>query len=1242
MLSNDWMKGWTQRAMGLMIFALLLPLAAEASSSVPAVVISSQTTTVTSTGLGSNQQGIALDACGNAYTIQSGTGSVYETPFGGGTATLVLTGWAYSWSGDISIYINNAKTYAYISEGFGGNTSQVARIPIVNCALQAGSLVDIANNSGGGWWAAGAITTDAAGDIFFSSWNGNMIIETSADQTKQTVLVSGLSALPNAMAVDLSGNIFFAMNNGLYELAYSNSAYSTTPVQITTSTTYTSLVGLTLDAAGNLYVTDQGNSGWYSLNGYANAMYVGSTIYVIPNETSGSTSALNPADMYIFAQGTGASDPIEAPSQVAFDPLGNLYSVVGSDISDLLAHNVNVGSASVGGSGTTTLHVQFNASTTPASFLIAGDAAFTNAGSGTCAAQTYAAGSSCIVNVNFAPTHPGSAYGSLELIDASHNVLATAYLEGEGLGAGLTMDSGAVTSFGSGFTTPQSIAVSPVGGYYIADSGKNEVLYFATTSSSPVSIGATGTLKAPLGVAVDGAGNVFIADTGNNQIVEVPFINGALSNAAQTTIVTASVPNGSGGTTPTPIAGAVLKAPSGITVDGQGNLFIADTGNNRIVFLPYNGSWNVANASVIGSGFNAPLATAVDSSGNLYVADSGAGQIYELQPPYNGNQQLVAVGYSNPSALAADASGSLFVVDQGANTVLRIPNISGMLNSNAAIEAGFGVAAPYGVAVDATGNLWVTDATHAIAYEINRVSTTLSFGAWALSSPSGPLPVKLEDEGNQNLVFNSPFYTASGNTGDFSLGTPTGTETACANSGTVAVGAVCEMDAIFTPAASGTRTDTLVLQSNAQNATAAPQLILSGVGSSASATTTVLAKTSPSGTPSFGQAITLTATVTSSGGTPAGSAQLLVDGVIAGEATLSSGGVATFSLPLGLSGGSHSLQAIYLCSGSCSTFAGSTSVALPLTVSQTATTTAITITPPFTNPNSVLSGGAVTLTATINFAGVGIPTGTVAFATGTGTSLGSANVVPAAGGLFQASLSTTALTAVGTYTFTAIYSGDANYVTSSVAGGSVIVVSNPQVIVTPGGPSLTVNSSTVSSSTITLTPASYGGFNGIVGFQCDPATLPVDSTCVFSPGQVNVTPNTPSASYAEPVVTMWIAINQPPQTPTASKMIWWIAGPTGFLLLFVRRRIKAVALASYWNMLLLISAIGVLSAGMVGSIGCSNGLSYVTPKGATNVTVYAYADTYVVGTTNNTTSTCTASSVYPCSKQAINVSVTVQ
>jgi sugar lactone lactonase YvrE len=998
------------------------------------------------------------------------------------------------------------------------------------------------------------------------------------------------------------------MGGALYELQVTTQAtstaqavYSSTPVLFGSGYS-TNVVGVAVDSLGNLYVADGGNS----------------VIYEIPYETNGSTSALNPSDQFVVATGVTLENP------VAPDLLGNLYFANdGASVYKLSLGSANFGAAAVNSSLTATADVVFNAAETPASFTFSSNGAFISTG-GTCAAGSYTAGESCTINAKFTPTQPGVSVSGITLADASNNVLATAYLSGIGLGAGITLDTGAVTSFGSGFSSPQSIAVTSAGGYYIADSGADAVLYFATPTSSPVSIG-TG-LKNPLGVAVDGAGNVIIADTGNNRIVEVPVINGVLTNADQVTIISSTAT----------ISGTALKAPAGVTIDGQGNLYIADTGNNRIVYLPYNGSWNVANASIVGSGYTAPLATAVDPSGNLYVADSGSGQIYKLPQPFgSGVQELVAVGYNNPSAMATDASGSLFVVDQGANTVLRIPNISGALSPNAAIEVGFGVAAPYGVAVDTTGNLWVTDATNKAAYQVNRVSITESFGDWALSTPSGPLPVKVEDEGNQALVFNTPFYTPTGNTGDFSLGTPTGAEPACADGGTVPIGAVCEMDAIFDPSASGTRTDTLVLSSNAQN-TAASQVVLTGVGTSASATTTVLAVTSPTGTPSFGQAITLKATVTSTGGTPNGSAQLLVDGVIAGVAPLSSGGVATFSLPMGLTGGSHSLQAVYLGTTS---FAGSTSAVLPLSVSTAATTTTLTITPPYVSPNSVLTGGSVTFTATINFAGVGIPTGIVTFASG-GTTLGTASVAPAAGGLFQASISTTALP-VGTDTITATYGGDANYV-GSATSGTVTVVSNPLVIVTPSGTSLTVNSNTGSSGTITLTPASYGGFNGIVGFQCDATTLPADSTCVFSPGQVNVTPNTPSVSYPEPTVTMWIAINQPPQTPTASNMIWWIAGPTGLLLLFVRRRTKAVALAGRWNMLLLIAAIGALSAGIMGSLACSNSISYTTPKGTSTVTVYAYADTFKTGTTNNTTSTCTASNVYPCSQQAISVSVIVQ
>lgn len=1216
MLSKVWMKGWT-RGSAWMAVVLLAAFAITASAqTVPSIVVSS-TTTLTPGGL-SNVGKVVQDTCGNLYELEA-SGSLMEIPASGGAA-ISLVNYGSKWSGDglLGGLAIDSSNNLYVDNKWNG---AVIKIPSSNCVPNPSGTTSVLN--GFGWYDPGDIATDAAGDLFVVVQYGSGEIQEETAAGKYVEVLAGGTGNPTALAVDSFGDVFFTAGNGnVYEVPVAS--YGTSSPTAVISSGLTTALGVSFDSAGNLYVGDSSTG----------------NIYEVPFTTSGSstTPALQFGSMYLFAAGLPLSNPLTVALNINLDRTSILYSNSNANIYEQVLGVTNIGSVAVLSTGTSTVNVAFNASESPASISFTSGSAFSSTG-GTCAGS-YTAGQSCTINVNFAPAQPGIATGGITLADASNNVLATAYLFGTGLGAGITLDSGTVTSFGSGFTSPQSIAISPAGGYYIADSGADAVLYFATPSSSPVSIG-TG-LSAPLGVAVDGAGNVIIADTGHNQIVEVPVINGVLSNSAQTTIVTASVPNGSGGTTPTPIAGAVLSGPAGVTVDGQGNLYIADTGNNRIVYLPYTGSWNVANASVIGSGLSAPLATTVDSSGNLYVADSGSGQIYKLQPPFTGTQQLVAVGYSNPSALATDASGSLFVVDQGANSVLRIPNVSGTLNSNAAIEVGFGVAAPYGVAVDATGNLWVTDATHAAAYEVNRVNTTVSFGDWALSSPSGPLPVQVEDEGNQTLTFSSPFYTATGNTGDFSLGTPTGTEPACADGGTVAIGAVCEMDAIFDPSASGTRTDMLALSSNAQN-TAAPQVILTGVGSTASATTTVLVMTSPSGTPSFGQAITLTATVTSSGGTPAGSAQLLVDGLIAGEATLSSGGVATFSLPMGLSGGGHSLQAVYLCSSSCSTFAGSTSVALPLTVSQAATTTTVAITPPYVSPNSTLPGGSNTLTATINFAGVGIPTGTVAFATGTGTPLGSANLVPAAGGLFQASLTTTALTVADTYTFTAAYSGDLNYLSSSGSGGSVIVVSNPLVIVTPSGASLTVNSSTGSSSTITLTPASYGGFNGIVGFQCDPATLPANSACVFSPGQVNVTPNTPSASYPEPPVTMWVAINQPPQTPTASKMIWWIAGPTGLLLLFVRRRMKAVALVSRWNMLLLIAAIGALSAGIMGSIACSKGIQFATPKGTTTVTVYAYADTYVPGTTNNTTSTCTAgSNVYPCSQQTISVSVLVQ
>lgn len=1216
MLRIDWKNRWTRRAawltMAVTLCLMATPAWAQGSSYVPAVVATS-TSTVPATGLPGGLGDVALDACGNIYAVNQSSGQVAEIPYGGGAATTVLGAASY---GTASLWIDATKANLFVLQGFSGD---VSKIPITNCAPQTAAASSISIGDLGAvsyYWGGSAVATDAANDVFIAT-NGaccasnNELLEeyASGGYTSGATLLTSLANSISSIAVDASSNIYYTSGGAVYELTVTTPAtttaaavYSSTPVLFGGG--YVSAVGVVLDGAGNLYVADQGTGGYYASNGYYPELYLSSVLYLIPYETTSTGSALNPKDQYIVAEGSGTANPLTFSNTIAVAPSGSIFfGSDGSSVYELTQFNANFGAVAVGSNATGTVNLAFNTSETPSAITFSQKTGFTSTG-GTCAAATtYTAGSSCSITGQFAPTQPGVSSGGITVSGASNSILATTHLAGTGLGAGITLDSGTVTAVGSGFTSPQSVAFSSTG-VFVADAGANAVLQFATSTSSPVSIG-TG-LSKPSGVAVDGVGNVIIADTGNNQIVEVPVVNGALSNAAQVTIVTASITK-NGTVTPTPIAGAVLSGPAGVTVDAEGNLYIADTGNNRIVYIPYNGSWNVAEASVIGSDLTTPLATAVDSSGNVYVADSGSGQVYRLEAPISsGIQQLVAVGYSNPSALAADASGSLFVVDQGAQTVLRIPYTSGALDPNAAIEVGFGIAAPYGLALDPSGNLIVTDSTHAAAYAVNRTSITEAFGDWPVGSPSGALPVKLENEGNQSLVFASPFDTASGNTGDFSLNASA--SSACADGGTVATGAGCELDATFQPTASGARAETLVLNSNATNASS-EQVVLTGSGAAEASTTTALAITSPaSGSPFFGEPLTLTATVQSSSGTPTGSAQLLVDGVISAVSSLNSSGVATFALATGLTGGSHSLQAVYLGS---SAFDGSTSTTLTVSVSTAPTTSVMVIAAPNINPYSSVSGTAVTFTVTVNSTGVGIPTGTVTFTTGT-TSLGAVALEPAAGGAFQATLTTTALP-VGTDLVTATYSGDANYVGSSTSG-TVYVVTTPEVIVTSGGTALT--SSLGSDSTVTFTNTSYGGWSGVIGYQCVASSLPPNSICVFSPGQVTLNASTTSNSYPPATTTLQVVVDNPPNSPLQSSMLWWMGGLTGVLLLFVRRR----AMGGAWGRVSMLVGMALLAVSATGLMACNSGTAYSTPAGTSTVTVYANSDPFALnsnGTVNN-------------------------
>jgi hypothetical protein len=1161
--------------------------------------------TITSTGLAGNEVGAATDACGNIYTIAQGTGNIYRTPYGGGTTTLALTGWAYGWASNLYMAMDTAKSTLYFTQGWGGNTFVLAKVPVVNCQLGAVSILN--NSNGNGWWGTSAIAVDASDNVFFAT-QGATISEMSADGSTVTQIAKGLSANASGMALDSNSNLYYAIGSTIYELAYSNSSYSSTATVLSSS--FGSIVGLGTDTAGNLIVSDQG------------AGNIPAQVVVVPYEYSSTakSSSYNTADQYTVASG---STMLSLAYPATIDVQGNIYyENYSSSVNILTPGSISLGQVTPGQTSTGTLNLIFNQAVSSLTLkLVSGDGTITNAGGSCTSGQAYSAGSTCTVQVTYAPTTLGASKGVLRVADGTGSSLAAASISGVGSGAALTLDGGVLSPLGSGYSAPQGIVRDSAGNLYIADASANAVYEVSGSGTLVATLGSG--LSKPSSVAFDNAGNLLVADSGNNRIVEIPRVSGSYSTAGQTVLVAAKDSSNKAVLT----AGTAISSPTGLSVDANNDLVFADTGNNRVLYIPYQNGWSTASATVLGSGFTAPLSTAIDAAGNLYVANSGAGQIYKFQAPIISNDPLmVAVGFNNPSGLATDLSGSLFIVNQGAGIVERLPNLNGTLNPNEAIEVGGGITNPYGITADGSGNLYVTDSTNSAAYQMTRTSTSEAFGAWPLNTASGIFPIYLENAGNQSLSFATPFNSITGNSGDYLLSTTA--SNLCADGATLNSGNGCEMDFTFQPSVSGVRTANVTVNSNAVGSAA---ITLTGTGQTQTSTSTVLAMTSPSsGTPVFAQSLTFTATVSAASGTPTGNVQLLVDDVNYGEAALNSKGVATFVVATGLTGGSHSLQAVYEGSNS---FDGSASAVKTLAVGTASTTSSMAINSPYTDPYNAVSGASVSFTLTVTPASVGIPTGTVTFTTGS-TTLGTVSLVPVAGGLFQATLSTTALP-VGTDVVKATYGGDANYVGSS-ASGTEIIVAAANVVVTPSGTSIT-SSHSGTDGTLTFTAVTFGGWTGIVGYACDTTTLPANARCVFTPGQVSVVPSTAAADYGSFPMQLTITIDNPSQNTTVSAMIWWVGGISGLALFFVRRRY----LRGAWSQLSLLLAALLLASSATALTACSNTAANQTPTGTSKVTVYSYADPYTSGSTTVTQS-CSSTSTAPCYQQSFTVSLTVQ
>ena len=245
------------------------------------------------------------------------------------------------------------------------------------------------------------------------------------------------------------------------------------------------------------------------------------------------------------------------------------------------------------------------------------------------------------------------------------------------------------------------------------------------------------------GVVADGNGNVYVSDYFNNVIRKIDHSGN---------ITTVAGIAGGGGYNGDNIAAtaALLSGPMGLTLDGIGNLYVADKLNERIRVINLNsgiistiagnglhGGWNGAGFGYGGpataASLDYPVAVALDCSGNIYISDQGSMTVRKIDPAgniwnfagnhaggYNGdNIPATAAQLNEPAGITADCNGNVYIADAWNNRI-RMVNAAGIISTIAGTgSAGYSgdghpagsaeLWIPMGVTLDACGDIYVSD-----------------------------------------------------------------------------------------------------------------------------------------------------------------------------------------------------------------------------------------------------------------------------------------------------------------------------------------------------------------------------------------------------------------------------------------------------------------------------------------------------------------------------------------------------
>ena len=275
--------------------------------------------------------------------------------------------------------------------------------------------------------------------------------------------------------------------------------------------------------------------------------------------------------------------------------------------------------------------------------------------------------------------------------------------------------------------------VDSAGNYYFVDGSVDKVLRLGTDGTITAVAGngiraysgdggsaLNASLDTPFGVAADMAGNLYIADSNNQRIRKVTAAGVILTIGGNGL----EGESGDGG----PAINATLGTPFGIAVDTSGNVYFTEADGNRLRKISASGVISTLTASL-----NQPYGVTVDPSGNVYVADAGntrvvriavSGAVSTIQVPASFN-------LTYPTGVALDNSGNLYITDYGWSDVLKVTP-AGAVSLVAGATMGFsgdggpaasaGLNLPYSASPDATGDLFILDFNNA---RIRKVSPSL-------------------------------------------------------------------------------------------------------------------------------------------------------------------------------------------------------------------------------------------------------------------------------------------------------------------------------------------------------------------------------------------------------------------------------------------------------------------------------------------------------------------------------------